>query len=59
VLLAHDARPFHCVHGDAHRWGFVDRTFSLVIEEQFIDHGHWTEERCKPCVDRRAVGFAA
>lgn len=59
VLLAHDSRPFHCVRGHAHRWGLTERTFSLVIDAAVIDHGHWTEDRCKRCVDKRAVGFAA
>ena len=51
--LLHDGRPFHCIRGMAHRWGLTDRPFAVVIGGVHIDHGHWAEERCKRCVDRR------
>jgi hypothetical protein len=32
---------------------------ALAIDAEFTDHGQWTEERCKRCLQRRAAGLIA
>ena len=47
--------PFHCVRGDAHRWGLINRVFAVVIDGHLVDEGQWLEERCKRCGSRRPL----
>ena len=44
-----DARPGHCLGGNAHRWRFHPRSFEVEINGVVLDRGEWMEERCERC----------